>query len=207
MALEWDREFRANDLGAEDQAYGNQTLPDVPHGDSGDNDSVEIVGLLRDLACRDGCVLAIPEGVPVTKPEHDLPDDLETFYSICGGLRLTRPNLGIVSPARFQPVNQVVLSKERRADASAAWYLIAESDASATAELVSIDLRTDARGRCYDSFWDRHGVAGSMPVIAESFTSFLRRVAASDAAYWTSREFVPLGDAYDDRAAGPTRAR
>jgi antitoxin YokJ len=155
---------------------------------------VDVGDLIDLLRRRADCVVEKPIGMPTLAPGHNLPDDVASFYAACGGLELQSLPLRIVSPARFLPINEVVLAEQFAGDASAGWYLAAESDTSGTAERVSIDLRSGYAGRCYDSFWDRHGIRGSMPIIALSFTAFLARVA-SDGIYWTSERFAPLGDA------------
>jgi antitoxin YokJ len=75
--------------------------------------------------------------------------------------------------------------------------VIAEGDTTGTAERAVIDLHPARLGRCYDAFWDRFAVAGSMAVVATSFTDFLTRVIeAGGAAYW-SGQALGMGDAYD----------
>ena len=41
---------------------------------------------------------------------------------------------------------------------------------------ITIDLYKEKNGRCYDSFWDRHGVVGECSVIAISFTELIERL-------------------------------
>ena len=152
-------------------------------------DVTDLVSQLRD---RDDCVVALPNGVPNVEDGLLLPDDLATFYEICGGILIGRSRMQIVEPARFVPVNTVVLGERFPDDPSDAWYLIAETDSSATAERVSLDLRRSHLGRCYDSFWDRHGVAGSTRILSTSFTYLLEQLSTFGVA-----ELPTLGDAYD----------
>jgi hypothetical protein len=133
--------------------------------------------------------------MPVVAGGVELPGDLRAFYEPCGGLELGS-GIGIVAPDRFLPINEVVLGEQYDDDPSASWCLVAEADESDTAERFSIDLGAGRRGRVYDSFWDRHGVAGSMDVVADSYTSFLARLAAEGLS-WTAEGFALLGDAYD----------
>ena len=157
----------------------------------------DVRALLDDLRRRSDCVIHDPAGAPITAPKHNLPDDLATFYALCGGLAFrTPPPMCLVAPSRFLPINEVVLGEQFPDDASAGWYLLAESDASASAERISIDLRHGYEGWCYESFWDRHGVAGSMSIVSRSFTTFLARLSA-EGIFWTAEGFIPLGDAYD----------
>lgn len=55
-------------------------------------------------------------------------------------------------------------------------------------------------GRCYDSNWEIHGVAGSCPIIANSFTELLERLVMNNGKhwYWLQDDFTSLGDAYDE---------
>ena len=50
-----------------------------------------------------------------------------------------------------------------------------------------------------DSFWDRHGVVGEQPIIANSFTELLEQLYQSkgDYFYWLQEDFENIGDAYD----------
>lgn len=83
-------------------------------------------------------------------------------------------------------------------------HAIAETDESATAERITIDLDRDRLGRCYYSFWDSYPIRGSMGVVAGSFGELLGRLLAFEGEdgelfpYWLARDFVTLTDAYDD---------
>lgn len=50
--------------------------------------------------------------------------------------------------------------------------------------MVTIDCSADRLGRCYDSFWDSHGVAGSCSIVALSFTDLLQRLLDNNGDYW-----------------------
>ena len=41
---------------------------------------------------------------------------------------------------------------------------------------ITIDLFKERLGKCYDSFWDRYGVVGEQPIIANSFTELLEQL-------------------------------
>ncbi len=93
--------------------------------------------------------------------------------------------------------NKVILGEHGAlGDRSDYWYLLARGSSG---EGISIDLHPDRLGRCYDSFWDRHGLAGSCPVIALSFLDLLTRLMDSGGAhwYWLEADFGSLGDAYE----------
>ncbi len=153
------------------------------------------VDALIDRAIRDGARCEPPSGVPPL----DLPDDLRAFLERCGGLRFPS---GIVvgAPDRLVRAAPIALGRDVEVpdgDPTAATYVIADTGPEGTAVRVLIDLAADRRGRCYDGFWDVFGVAGSMPVVAASFTDLLERLVAVPAdLFWELPDFEPLGDAY-----------
>lgn len=55
-------------------------------------------------------------------------------------------------------------------------------------------------GYCYDSFWDRYGVVGEQPIIANSFTELLEQLFKGKGGYyyWLQDNFECIGDAYDN---------
>lgn len=135
-----------------------------------------------------------PAGLPAVLPPHRMPDDLLSFYRFCGGLVLhqTAP-----FPALLVLANPVIVGELGEYDISFAWYILS-SDGS-NSQIVTIDPAEERLGRCYDSFWDRHAVAGSSTVIARSFSEFLQRSFERDSqdVYWHVPGFVAHGDAYD----------
>ena len=157
-----------------------------------------VSAVIEELRERGDCLVLPPVGPPRVRSDLSLPADLSTFYRECGGVVFTGPGIGIVPPSRFLPVNEVVLGELHPEDVSSAWYLVAEASTASTAERISIDLRQEFQGRCYDSFWDRHGVAGSMPVVARSFTELLEWAAGASLESWQAGGGWPsYGDAYD----------
>ena len=66
-------------------------------------------------------------------------------------------------------------------------------------QYVTIDLAPERLGRCYDSFWDRHGVPGECQIVATNFGSFLEQLIEGRGTYWywLGKAFNQLGDAYD----------
>ena len=80
-------------------------------------------------------------------------------------------------------------------DISDLWFSIADDG---NGDYLSIDLAPGRLGICYDSFHETHGVAGSTPVIARSFTELLTSLLQSrgNRPYWLEDGFVSLGDAY-----------
>ena len=122
------------------------------------------------------------------------PHDLARFLGRCGGV-VTHADVTI--GARVVPAQEAIFGERDDDDRSAHWFVIAEDDVSSTALRAVIDLAPRRLGRVYDGFWDRFGVAGSMPVIALSFSDLLERlVESSGEPYWADDD-LGLGDAYD----------
>jgi hypothetical protein len=90
----------------------------------------------------------------------------------------------------------VIIGELCEEDITSQWYIIA-SDGHR--DYLTIDLSCQRLGKCYDSFWDRHGVVGECAVIATSFTDLLERLIANNGQhwYWLTEDFTSLGDAYD----------
>ncbi len=154
-----------------------------------------ILGQIRaDSSCR----LYLPAGQPKIPEDLSLPEDLRQFYEDCGGASLFMHRdygMAIVSPPGFVRANPVIVGEESAGDITYDWFLVA----CASEQYISIDLNPERLGRCYDSFWDRHGVAGQCPIIARSFTELLQRLFESKGGrwFWLSKGFQPIGDAYD----------
>ena len=100
--------------------------------------------LIAQIRTTPDCEVYIPTGLPTIDEGHILPDDLRTFYELCGGVSLFQSDP----------------------------YPLMET----------------------------HGVAGSCPIIATSFTDLLTRLYENKGQrwYWLRPDFVSLGDAYDD---------
>jgi antitoxin YokJ len=140
-----------------------------------------------------------PAGLPDVGAGHQLPDDLRAFYGACGGVDLFTGSLypiSLLPPRQLVPANPVIIGEQYEDDISASWYLVARSDQN---EHVTIDLDPNRLGRCYDSFPEVHGIAGSCPVVATSFTDLFARLLAAEGGrwYWVEDGFEDLGDAYD----------
>lgn len=154
-----------------------------------------------------GCQVFPPNGLPTIQKEHLLPDDLRHFYTLCGGLHLFEEadcSVTIVPPTEVVLANPVIVGKlaESVEDISWSWYLIAHDD---NGDFLTIDLSHERSGRCYDSCFEVHAVAGSCPIIARSFTDLLTRLYENSGQYWywLRPDFVSLGDAYDEAEAQP----
>lgn len=127
-----------------------------------------------------------------------LPDDVVAFYTECGGADLFLGKdfeLRICTPGELVPSNPEIMGEQVPDDITSSWYIVARGGSG---EYISIDLHPDRLGLCYDSFHEVHGVAGSCPVVATSFTDLLRRLLAADGGhwYWLEPGWVSLGDAY-----------
>lgn len=160
-----------------------------------------VVRIQRTPRCR----VYPPDGLPTIKSEHVLPDDLISFYKLCGGADLFEPERNtygilIVPPRKLVLANPVImegLSEEELAttsdDVSWSWYIIGEA---ANSQYITIDLSRERLGRCYDSFWEVH--PGNSPIIASTFTDLLVHLLENrgEHFYWLRQDFNPLGDAH-----------
>lgn len=152
------------------------------------------------IRATSGCQVFPPQGVPIPQPGHRLPHDLRRVYTLCGGLILFENAdyaLVIVPPERCALANPVIVGQGAEDnDISSSWYIVADDG---NGDYLTIDLSQERLGRCYDSFFDRHAVAGSCPIIALSFTDLLTHLYENggDYWYWLRPDFVSLGDAYD----------
>ena len=129
----------------------------------------------------------------------ELPADLRRFYELCGGADLFVGDdfeCRVVPPSEFLPANRVILGEEFPDDRSDSWFVVTSTPEE---PLAVIDLDESRRGRCYDAFHESYGVAGSMPVIADSFTNLLVSLLSNAGRhwYWLQPEWISLGDAYD----------
>lgn len=156
--------------------------------------------LLEKIGNDPECEVLPPKGVPECVENCRLPDDVREFYELCGGAVLFRSAdypLEIAGSEDFQLANPVIVGELCPEDISSQWYIVV-SDLEG--DYLTIDLSEERNGRCYDSFWDRHGVVGSCPIIAKSFTELLSRLyeMRGEYLYWAEDDFEPLGDAYDE---------
>ncbi|HEX5745172.1 MAG TPA: SMI1/KNR4 family protein [Archangium sp.] len=165
------------------------------------SDHPEIDALVEAIRKKNDCVVRPPAGLPTPRADHQVPGDLLHFYNRCGGCILwsSAPySVEIVAPGGVARSNPEIIGEEAPDDITDSWYIIGRSSSG---EAISIDLASSRLGKCYDSFWDRHGVPGSCPVIARSFTELLRHLldARGEHWYWLRPDFTPLGDAYAEQ--------
>jgi antitoxin YokJ len=146
------------------------------------------------------CVVHSPSGYPVVKKSHLLPNDLNEFYKLCGGIDLFIDcdyGITIVPPNQFVLANPLIIGEKAEYDISSNWYIIGRDGNN---DYLTIDLNKSRLGRCYDSNWEIHGVVGSCPIIANSFTHLLNRLLMNNGNlwYWLEDDFISFGDAYDE---------
>jgi hypothetical protein len=153
--------------------------------------------LIDQLRYRNDCQVSPPAGIPsVGLP---LPADVEEFFELCGGAKLfigADYAITIVSPDEFIRANPVIVGEDATDDISYDWFVIAKDGG----QYITIDLNRSRFGRCYDSFWDRHAVAGECQIVANSFERLLEQLVEGNGTYqyWLQNDFQSLGDAYDE---------
>lgn len=161
--------------------------------------NADVRAIVDRIAATPGCTVSPPCGLPTIRDDEVLPQDLMEFYLICGGAQLFADadfSIEIVPPKLFVRSNPVVAGVEASDDISDSWYVIA---CGGSEEVVSIDCSPSRLGRCYDSFWDRHAVAGSCAIVAMSFVELLVELYRSEGEdwYWLQADWHAYRDAYD----------
>lgn len=161
---------------------------------------MNILKILDNIRNTPDCIVHSPCGLPKVDKEVDLPDDLRVFYESCGGVSLF-PNkkygFTIVNPKEMVLANPVIVGELCEEDISSKWYIICKDSEN---NYITIDLATERLGRCYDSFWDRHGIVGECTIIARNFTELVMDLFNNhgESLYWLDSNFLYLGDAYDE---------
>jgi hypothetical protein len=158
----------------------------------------ELQSLIAHIARSSDCTVLPPGGLPTLREGDRLPDDLLEFYRSCGGVRFFDKSeypVQIVDSKGLVRANPVIVRSECPDDITDSWYIIARSGGD---EAISIDCHATRLGRCYDSFWDHHGVVGECAVVALSFTELLRRLFENRGGYWywLGENGFNHGDAY-----------
>ncbi|MEZ4373143.1 MAG: SMI1/KNR4 family protein [Polyangiaceae bacterium] len=168
---------------------------DTQHGDV----MLLVDSILEKLRADPSVVLLPARGLPSLRRGHVLPDDLRAFYSACGGLELGRDSsyaMRVVTPSEFVSANLEIVGEDVPDDISDSWYVLCRG---AGDQLLTIDCSPQRLGRCHDSYWEVHGLAGSCAVVEQSFGQLLTRLVSSAGKrwFWLEDDFEPLGDAYD----------
>lgn len=160
---------------------------------------MDIEELIKKISKMNNCKIEPANQMPILKNGHKLPEDLKKFYELCGGIELFKNSnykISIMSPQEFKLANPIIVGELCEEDISSEWYIIAKD---INGEYITIDLNYDRLGKCYDSFWDRHGVVGECSIIALSFFELLEKLVKSNGEYyyWLEDNYMPYGDAYD----------
>ena len=159
-----------------------------------------ILELINEIKNSKDCFVYPPCGIPVIGENVKLPSDLKKFYEVCGGIDLFKNKqygFEIVKPKEFVLANPLIIGELCEEDISSKWYIICKD---IDYNYITIVLCKEYIGRCYDSFWVRHGVVGECSVIAISFTELVERLFRSKgkSLYWLDDNFEYIGDAYDE---------
>lgn len=160
---------------------------------------MKIKALIDEIRKTPDCHVFAHNGQARFEKDHVMPADLRAFYEMCGGVVLYQSAqypIYIVEPTRFVLANPVIVGEACEEDISSDWYIIANDGNN---EYLTIDLNKERFGRCYDSFYDRHGIIGESMIIAMSFTELVKRLIDNrgEYFYWLKQDFISLGDAYD----------
>lgn len=161
---------------------------------------MDILKILDKIRNTPECIVHSPCGLPTLSKEIRLPDDLKVFYENCGGVSFfTNSEYGfaIVSPEEMVLANPIIVGELCEEDISSEWYIICKDTEN---NYITIDLANERRGRCYDSFWDRHGVVGECAIVARNFTELLTQLYNNQgkSLFWLDDDFCYIGDAYDE---------
>lgn len=160
---------------------------------------MDILKTLEKIKKTSNCIVHSPCGMPILGEKVVLPDDLRLFYENCGGISFfTDKKYGftIVSPKEMVLANPIIVGELCEEDISSKWYIVCKD---MEGNYITMDLAIERLGRCYDSFWDRHGVVGECAVVANNFTELLINLYNNKgkSLYWLDKSFKYLGDAYD----------
>lgn len=162
---------------------------------------MDILEIINKVKNDPECIVYPPCGLPLLGKGVELPNDLKIFYENCGGISFfhsEKCSFFIVNPTEVVLANPIIVGDLCEEDISSKWYIIGKDIEN---NYITIDLSKERLGRCYDSFWDRHGVIGECPIISESFTDLVYRLLCNrgTSLYWLEKNFLYIGDAYDKR--------
>ncbi len=166
---------------------------------------MNLIDLLDTIRGMPDCNVYAPKGIPSIHQVHRLPEDLQQFFTLCGGIDLyfnSGYSISIVLPEKLALANLVIWAgfpQELIAPIdhiSWSWYIIAEGRNS---QYITIDLSLERLGNCYDSYWDSYANPGDTPIIARSFTDLLFKLVNNRGMhwYWLAPDFESMGDAFD----------
>ncbi len=161
---------------------------------------MKVKELIDKIKTLPDCKVYPSNGLPkLDNKNHKLPNDIVEFYQNCGGITLFISQsyvANIVPPDEFILANPVIVGELCEEDITSQWYIIVNDG---NGDYLTIDLSNERLGRCYDSYWDRHGVVGECPIISRTFTELLENLVLNKGNqwYWLRNEFTQIGDAYD----------
>ena len=160
---------------------------------------MDILKILDRIKNTPDCIVYSPCGLPILNKEIKIPDDFKVFYENCGGVSLfanREYGFTIVKPEEMVLANPVIVGELCEDDISSEWYIICKDVEN---NYITIDLSKERLGKCYDSFWDRHGIVGECSVVAKNFTELLWQLFNNQgkSLFWLNSDFVYIGDAYD----------
>lgn len=155
--------------------------------------------ILNKIRQNSECIIYKESGLPQVGKDIKLPADLIEFYQYCGGVSMFQKEefgFRIVKPEEVVLANPIIVGELCEEDISSQWYIIAKDKEN---NYITMDFSKERLGKCYDSFWDRHGVVGECAVVARNFTELLENLYYSKGKYlyWLEEDFISLGDAYD----------
>ena len=155
--------------------------------------------ILKAISESKDCLLLKKEHHVNVDVGYLLPDDLRYYLENYNSIifwKNSEYSVKIVGIEDFKKANPVIIGEEVPDDISNNWFIIADDNP----QFITIDLFKERLGKCYDSFWDRYGVVGEQPIIANSFTELLEQLFKGKGGYyyWLQDNFEYIGDAYDN---------
>src|SRR5437588_5338666 len=74
--------------------------------------NMSLQDVFKQIQSTPDCQVSAPTGLPVILDEHVLPEDLQEFYGLCGGVSVYRKSsrrIGILAPERVVQANPLLL--------------------------------------------------------------------------------------------------
>lgn len=165
---------------------------------------MSVTDLITQVRATPDCIVYPSNGIPTVQDGFNLPRDIRDFYQQCGGAKLYEHGsfpVEIVPPQEFVIASPVIYKdmlddetvEEIKDEISWSWYLIGKGQA---AQFITIDLRPERLGYCYDSDWVVHPADST--IVALSFTELLQGLFSDQGGiyYWAKPGYKPYGPAY-----------
>lgn len=173
--------------------------------------STKIDELVERIAADPLCKLLPVSGKPRLNTSIGvLPNDLDYFYSLCGGTELfVSRDFGfrVVPPGELFPATPILKAFDYQtmkgafdADISFNWYLLFRS--TGPEENIVIDLHPDRSGVCYDGYVSTYA-SSDCKIVAQSFAEALGGIlnAKGERLFWEGID--PLGYVYEELGVEP----